>query len=71
MPERTRVVVDEALVDAGQLLPTDVAGCVRRRLEVQVVLALAEKLGGSDIHPDHHFVGEAGFLYGRLYQLQC
>lgn len=41
---RTWVVVDEALVDAGQLISTDVAGSVRWRLEVQVILALDEEL---------------------------
>lgn len=66
----TWVVVDEALVDAGQLLTADVAGGARRRLEVQVILALYEELGGGDVHPYHHLVGEAGLLYGSLQQLQ-
>lgn len=66
----TWVVVDKALVDAGQLLGTDVAGGIRRRLEIQVVLALNEKFRCSHIHPNHHFVCEAGFFDGRLDQVQ-
>lgn len=66
----TWVVVDEALVDAGQLLGADVAGGIGRGLEIQVVLALDEKFRRSHIHPNHHFVGEAGFFYGRLDQVQ-
>lgn len=66
----TWVVVDEALVDAGQLLCADVAGGIGRGLEIQVVLALNEKFRRSHIHPNHHFVGEAGFFYGRLDQVQ-
>lgn len=67
----TWVVVDEALVDAGQLLGADVAGGIGWGLEIQVVLALNEKLRRSHIHPYHHFVSEAGFFYSRLDQVQC
>lgn len=66
----TWVVVDEALVDGGQLLSTDVSGGVGRRLEVQVVFALDEKLGRSHVHANHHFVCEARLLDGRLDELQ-
>lgn len=66
----TWVVINEALVDGGQLISGDVAGSVWWRLEVQVILALAEKLRSSNIHPYHHLIGEARLLYGCLYQLQ-
>lgn len=39
-------------------------------LEVQVVLAAAEELGGSHVHADDDLVRVAGFLDGRLEQLQ-
>lgn len=66
----TWIVVNEALVDAGQLVSTDVAGSVGWRLKIQIVLALDEKFRCGHIHPYYHFVSEASFLYGCLYQLQ-
>lgn len=62
----TWVVVDEALIDTGQLFSANVAGGIGWRLEIQVVLPLNEKFRSSHIHPYHHFVSEAGFFYGRL-----
>ena len=66
----TWVVVDEALVDVGQLLPADVSLGVRWGFEVKVVFAVAVKLRGGDVHPDHHLVREAGLLDGGLQQIQ-
>lgn len=40
----TWVVINEPLVDGGQLISGDVAGSIWWRLKVQVIFALAEEL---------------------------
>lgn len=66
----TRVVLDEAAVQVSQLLSADVSGRVVGGLEVQVVLAAAEELGGRHIHADDDLVRVTGLLDGCLQQLQ-
>lgn len=66
----TGVALDEAAVQVSQLLSTDVSGWVVGGFEVQVVLPVAEELGGSHIHADDDLVWVSGLLDGRLQQLQ-
>lgn len=70
MQDFTGVALDEAAVQVSQLLSADVSGWVVGGLEVQVVLPVAEELGGSHIHADDDLVGITGLLDGRLQQLQ-
>lgn len=66
----TGVVLDEVAVQISQLLSADVSGWVIGGLEVQVVLPVAEELGGCHVHADDDLVGVAGLLDGGLQQLQ-
>ena len=66
----TGVMLDEVTVQVSQLLSADVSGWVIGGLEVQVVFAIAEELGGSHVHADDDLVGIAGLLDGALQQLQ-
>lgn len=66
----TWVVLDEGLVQAGQLVRRDVPAGVVGGLEVQVVLARPEELRSGHVHANDHLVSVAGFPDGVLQQLQ-
>lgn len=66
----TWVVLDEGLVQVGQLVRGDVPAGVIWRLEVQVILPRPEELGGGYVHANDNLIGVAGFPNGVLEQLQ-
>lgn len=66
----TWVILDEGLVQVGQLVRGDVPAGIIGRLEIQVILPRPEELRGSYVHANDNLIGIAGFPDGVLEQLQ-